>query len=296
MEEHAVGCIIALGGGSAIDAAKMIACTIGTDAQIAPLMNREVPVPIRHCGLIAVPTTSGSGSEVTPFCVLTSDVGLKQSLSSRQFYPDVAYILPQLLQTVPRKVCGDAGLDALAHAFEALWSINSNPISDSLAFKAIHLLANSFRTYYHDPSHRAAGFAMAEAACLAGMAISNTFTAACHSLSYPIGRRFGLSHGASCALTLRMVANINREAVGDKFTHLGKYLGTGGPDSILNVLASLRQDVTTIPTFADLGASHADFQVIADGLFAPLMANNPVSLSREDIINHLGQELNNARS
>jgi alcohol dehydrogenase class IV len=282
-----------LGGGSVIDAAKAVACLVNSEVgDLSPYMDREVAFSAKRLPLLALPMTAGTGAEVTPFSVLTSEAtGVKKSLPSPFFYPDVAVVVPSYLTTVPQKVVGDVGLDALAHAYEALWSVNANPVSDALGSRAIKLITDNFLAHYADTRNANAASAMSAGATIAGMAFSNTLTAGCHALSYPIGNLFGLSHGASCAMTLHLIAEFNRDAVGTKFADLSAYLGLAGPSDIPRSIARLRETVTTIPTLRELEATPADLKAIAAGAFQPLLRNNPVPLTETAILRLLMPEI-----
>jgi alcohol dehydrogenase class IV len=271
--------VIALGGGSVIDVAKVACSALESESSIAALMDRKAQLPQRLLGFTAIPTTAGSGSELTPFAVLTNDqTCLKQSLPSPNLYPDLAVIIPEFLSTVPRKVASDTGMDALAHALEALWSIHNNPISDSLAYKAIQLIHSHFIAYLDHPAEFGHANAMAIAAGLAGKAFSNTFTAACHGLSYPIAARFRISHGASCAVILDSIARLNSPAVEEKYGVLCQLLSLESTSDIPSYIASLRLATGCIPDFAGLHATTEDVESIIRDSFKPLMANNPVKL------------------
>lgn len=279
--------IIALGGGSALDAAKVVAATYPIDLDLAALMNRATPVPRRTTTLVAIPTTAGSGSEVTPFAVLTNESGDKQSLPSVEFYPDIALVAPSLVTTCPQHVAGDAGMDALAHALEALWSTQANPVSDELAYTAATLVLRHLPAYYADRTDEGAATAMSRAATLAGMAFSNTFTAACHALSYPIGKRYRLSHGAACGVTLHAIARINEPAVEAKFAQLAERLHLKSSKDVPGAVARLRAEITTIPTLKQLTASDDDLRTVATTYFVPLMNNNPIQLTQDEIVTML---------
>lgn len=279
LAEHRPDVVIALGGGSVIDVAKVACSAIESDGTIADLMDRKIAVPERLIRFVAIPTTAGSGSEVTPFAVLTNNTtSLKQSLPSPNLYPDIAIIVAEFLATVPRKVASDTGMDALAHAMEALWSIHSNPVSDGLAYNAVRLINDHFIRYLEAPDDATHANAMAVAACLAGKAFSNTFTAACHGLSYPIAARFQLSHGASCAVILDIIADLNRPAVHEKYSLLCKLLSLNSAEDLPSYITSLRRSTGCIPDFAQLRATSDDIALIIRDSFKPLMANNPVSL------------------
>jgi alcohol dehydrogenase len=196
-----------------------------------------------------------------------------------------------LLLVDSRVRVGDTGFDALAHAFEALWSLHSNQVSDALAFRAIDYCAKFLLRYYRDSGDRDAAEGMALAASLAGMAFSTTFTAACHRLSYPIGRRFKISHGASCGMTLHLVAQVNKNAVAQKFSDLAQVLKLASADAIPEFIWNIRRNLPTIKSFRELRATTEDIEEISKNAYAPLMGNNPVPLNEVEIFNLLVAEI-----
>ncbi len=291
-EANKLSAVIAIGGGSVIDAAKAICCLAHTDLHITPIMDRETALEKKMLPLIAIPTTAGTGSEVTPFCVLTNqDTGLKKSLGSPYFYPDMALLIPRFVTTLPQQVIADVGMDVLAHAFEAIWSIKSQPVSENLAFAAIRMVKDHFLIYYEQPSNLDAASHMLQAASIAGMAFSNTFTAACHALSFPIGQRFHLSHGASCAMTLHLVAQANIEAVKPSFDRLAVLLGLSDGADIPVFIEQLNEKVHATRRFSQLGGTAEDVKLIARGAFQPLLANNPVVLNEMQLVDLLSNIL-----
>lgn len=279
--------VVALGGGSVIDAAKAATCLAGTGDRIAPYMDRERTFSCRTLPLVALPTTAGTGSEVTPFAVLTNDAtGEKKSLPSQYFYPDDAVVIPSLATTVPQKVRGDVGIDALAHAYEALWSINANPVSDALAYQAILTITSAFERYYDEPTAPAAA-EMAGGATIAGLAFSNTLTAGCHAISYPLCDQLHISHGAACAITLEHVAELNKDAAREKFAIVARLLGLDSYADVPGAISRLRAHATTIPSLGALGLREEDLPAIARGAFEPLLRNNPVEMTPERIVDVL---------
>jgi alcohol dehydrogenase len=283
--------VVALGGGSVLDASKAAACLAAVGTDIAPYMEREIAFSQRKLPLIALPTTAGTGSEVTPFSVLTNDrTGQKKSLPSPYFYPDHAVVVPAFATTVPTKVRGDVGIDSLAHALEALWSVNANPVSDALAFRAIAHIAPSFEAYYDSPSDETAA-PMVLGSTLAGLAFSNTLTAGCHALSYPLCDELHISHGAACAITLEHIAVLNQSAVADKFAVIATILGLDSGDALPTEISRLRRHATTIPTLSELGVTETDLSRIAKGAFQPLLHNNPVPMPEEVIVDVLRRAL-----
>jgi alcohol dehydrogenase len=274
--------VVALGGGSALDAAKVATCMAGTDGKVGEYMERRRRVGPRTRALIAIPTTGGTGSEVTPYAVLTDrERGRKRSLTADGFAPDLALVVPRWLATVPKVVRGDVGLDALAHAFEALWSINAGPVSDRLAYAAIIRLHRALLDYYEHPEHHL--LAMAEGATLAGLAFAQTQTAGCHAVSYALCDALPISHGAACGTTLAVFAELNRPAVMAKFEKLASLLDPPGGDVVAS-LATLRARIPTIPRLGELGVERSDLPGLARGAFPPLLANNPVDLTDDVLV------------
>ena len=199
--------VVALGGGSVIDSAKVFAAALGDFARVdAYLKKRAGAETIKPWPLIAVPTTAGTGSEVTCWGTVWDNAGgVKFSLAHPGLYPEFSIVDPDLMIGKPRELTIQTGLDALSHALESLWNRNSNPVSMAHAVMAargvlstLPLLANDLR----NPDLRER---MARAATLAGFAFSNTKTAIAHSLSYPITLRHGVPHGIACSFSLPMI-------------------------------------------------------------------------------------------
>ena len=201
--------IVAVGGGSAIDTAKalMVGTASGRFDELVKLLADGKPfTPHRVKPLIAIPTTAGTGSEVTPWAtVWDRAAGRKHSLHLEETWPEAAVIDPDLMLTLPASVTVQSGLDALSHALESIWNVNANPISDGHAVAAARETMATLPALLRkldDPALRAR---MAQAALRAGLAFSNTKTALAHSISYEMTLRFGLPHGIACSFTLPMV-------------------------------------------------------------------------------------------
>ncbi len=201
--------IVAVGGGSAIDTAKalMVADDHGRFVDLVAGLAGERPfVATRHKTLIAVPTTAGTGSEVTPWATIWDrERQKKYSLHLPQTWPTYAVIDPELMLSLPAAVTLQSGLDALSHALEAIWNVNANPMSDTFAVAAVQdtlEVLPQLMARLDDVELRGR---MALAALKAGMAFSNTKTALAHSISYEMTLRYGLPHGIACSFPLPMV-------------------------------------------------------------------------------------------
>ncbi|HUP97681.1 MAG TPA: iron-containing alcohol dehydrogenase PsrA [Usitatibacter sp.] len=208
--EHArAEAVVAVGGGSAIDTAKalMVGTASGRFDELLTLLARGTPfVPARVKALVAVPTTAGTGSEVTPWATIWDRAaGKKHSLHLPETWPEAAIVDPELMLTLPRSVTVQSGLDALSHALESIWNVNANPISDTFAIAAAREVLATLPALLDRLDDRELRARMALAALKAGLAFSNTKTALAHSISYEMTLRFGLPHGIACSFTLPMV-------------------------------------------------------------------------------------------
>ncbi|CAB5713603.1 NAD-dependent methanol dehydrogenase [Delftia tsuruhatensis] len=208
--DHAdVPCIVALGGGSAIDSAKALMCATPSRsfAGLLGALQLGLDLPAGpHKALIAVPTTAGTGSEVTPWATIWDQAGgRKHSLHQRWTWPEAAIIDAELMRSLPAGATLASGLDALSHAMESLWNLHRNPVSTALAVQAARRILATLPALMQDLDSLALRAAMAEAALTAGLAFSNTRTALAHSLSYDITLRHGVAHGIACSFSLPQV-------------------------------------------------------------------------------------------
>ena len=201
--------VLAVGGGSAIDTAKalMVGTTTGRfDGLVALLAAGKPFKPARIKSLIAVPTTAGTGSEVTPWATIWDKAAArKHSLHLPETWPEAAIVDAELMLTLPKSVTVQSALDALSHALESIWNVNANPVSDTFAVAAAREVMATLPALLRDLRDVGLRDRMATAALHAGMAFSNTKTALAHSISYEMTLRFGLPHGIACSFTLPMV-------------------------------------------------------------------------------------------
>lgn len=198
--------LVALGGGSAIDTAKGI---LYFSWKLKSAAGDEVKKPL----FIAIPSTSGTGSEVTDFTVITSE-GSKVVIVDEFIAPDIAILDSTCIQHVPHRVVVDTGIDVLVHAIEAYVSTSATDFTDALAEKAVKLIFENIETLYKDPKDPNARDRVQNASCMAGMAFTNTSLGINHSLAHALGATFHISHGRSNAILLSAVMEYNSDLRG----------------------------------------------------------------------------------
>ena len=285
--------LIGLGGGSAIDIAKSVAAYAGYHGELQDLFGID-QVPRKGPPLIAIPTTAGTGSEVTNVAILSDrSTHSKKGIVSDYLLPDVALVSPQMTLTCPPGVTAFSGVDALVHAIEAYLSLNASPITDALALDAIRLIAGALPKAYANGSNLQAREDMATASLMAGMAFGNAGVGAVHALAYPLGGNFNIPHGVSNAMLLPHVMTWNKMACVERMQDIAAAMGvriTG-----LSVLEAADQAVAAMSTLCaalDIPTGLRDFDVPREAIPAMareaaqterLMRNNPRRLSAADI-------------
>src|SRR3989344_3796956 len=288
--------IIGLGGGSVLDTSKIISIILKNEGEILDYGSKKIKN--KSGPLIAIPTTSGTGSEVTPFAVFYYNKRKKSfgSIEDYLVYPDHAIVDPELTFTLPKEITASSGLDALSQAFESYWSINSNPLSDTHAIQSIKLILENLDYACERSNNGNARFNMAKASLEAGLAFSQTATTAPHSVSYPMTAHFDLVHGFACALTLPEFLLYNYDIseedcldkrgykfIRGKLDKLTWDFGFKSLKDFYDKIKSLMKKVDAPLTLTDVGIdSHIDL-ILDEGFSSERMNNNPRKVTRESL-------------
>lgn len=216
--------VIGVGGGSSLDTAKLVALLAGSANVLQSIYGVGLASGSR-LPLIQVPTTAGTGSEVTSIAIVTTPTNEKKGVVSRLLYPDVAVLDATLTLGLPARVTAMTGIDAMVHAIEAYTSrIRKNELSDSLAIRALQLLSRNLPRVLQNGADLDARRAMLQGATFAGMAFANAPVAAVHALAYPLGGHFHVPHGLSNALVLLPVLEFNLEAADHLYAELTPHI------------------------------------------------------------------------
>lgn len=231
LKNQSFNAVIGFGGGSAIDSAKVMVVALSEDLKGSslneiisqPLLNSIKPLP-----LYAVPTTSGTGSEVTPFATIWDNNQKKKlSMGGHAVYPKVAIVDPALTNELPKEITLFSGLDAINQAAESVWNRNATHMTIGFATRALKLGFEALPKLFAGLGTQIGRDQMAESSLLAGLAISQTRTSLCHSISYPITAHFGAPHGLACAFTMPAVLRLNLSDDDGRFQQLEKLLDFG---------------------------------------------------------------------
>lgn len=286
--------VIGFGGGSAIDIAKSAAIMATNEAPIAEYFGIDL-IPKPGLPTVMVPTTAGTGSEVTPIAIL-SDEGekLKKGIVSPYLFPSVAILDPELTLGLPPNITASTGMDALIHAIEAYTSVNATDMTDILAFRAMELVYHNIRTAYANGNNLPARSSMMEGSLLAGMAFANAGVTAVHAFAYPIGAEFHIPHGVANTLMLPHVMRFNLLGNLSKFADISEAfdLSIEGMDELqtaemfVEAIERLAKDLRVPKNLSEFGISEKDVPVLAEGVMkvTRLLANNPRVINLEDAV------------
>ncbi len=285
--------IVGIGGGSALDAAKAAAGLAHQPGAVADYHRGRRLEPGRNLPFIAVPTTAGTGAEVTRNAVLIDpERGVKESIRDDSWFPALALVDPELTLSLPPAVTASTGADALCQAIESYVSIGAGPLTDPLAAEAIRRIGRSLARAVEQGSDLAARSDMLYGSLLAGMAMTNARLGAVHGLAHPLGARYGIPHGTVCGLLLPYVMAYNLPAAAERYARVSALLGIDV--SSLSMEAAAEQGVARVRAlFQQVGIpSHLAPYGVTEDAFDALAAEalaqsslhfNPRPLQAEDV-------------
>lgn len=271
---------VALGGGSSMDLAKFACSMLYAEYPITDYFYKRKVFQKSHLPLIVMPTTAGTGSEVTAVSVCNDDANnTKAPLLCENFYPYLAVLDPALTLTVPPFVTATTGLDAMSHALEGFWSINHQPICDLYAKESLKLLfANLEQAYFHGEDIEARS-AISLGALYAGLAFSQPKTAAVHGCSYPLSTNYHLCHGEACAFTLDMFL-LENATVDTRLEELALSIGFENVKAMADKIASMKKQFCLKTKLNDLENLNIA-KLASDCVSHPLFNNNPKKYTAE---------------
>ncbi len=271
--QHNADAIIGIGGGSAIDTAKFAAAIAPNDGEAIEYYRFKRAFSKKRLPVIAVPTTAGTGSEVTQVSVISHNTE-KKTINDPAFMPLAAIVDPELCLSVPPRTTMNTGLDALAHALEGFWSVNHQPICELMTAEAVRLVLANLEKAYRDGSDIQARSAMSYAALLGGLAFAQPKTAACHACSYPLSEDYHLPHGEACAFTLDSFVRLNAD---ERLEALCRSAGLSGTEELAERIAQLKSLAGLKTRLGELGDVDMP-KLCRDCAAHPLMKNNPVPM------------------
>lgn len=291
-KESKIDGVIGLGGGSSLDTAKLVALLANSDESIADIYGMD-NIKAKRLPLILIPTTAGTGSEVTPISIVTTGTKTKTGVVSAELLPDIALLDASLTVSLPPQTTAATGIDAMVHAIEAFTSaVKKNPVSDMLAKSALELLSKNILEATFNGQNLAARQAMLLGSCLAGQAFANAPVGAVHAMAYPLGGQFHVAHGLSNALVLPHVMTFNKSHCADLYAELAAHIMPDGvgdsrlqtAEHLIQFLHELIAKLQLPESLAELGIQEKHINSLANDalLQTRLLINNPKTVLLED--------------
>ncbi|BDU95259.1 iron-containing alcohol dehydrogenase [Clostridium perfringens] len=293
MEEFNPDWIVSIGGGSPIDAAKAMWIfyeypDFTFEKAIVPF---GLPKLRRKAKFVAIPSTSGTATEVTAFSVITDyNAKIKYPLADFEITPDIAIVDPSLAETMPEKLVAHTGMDALTHAIEAYTASLRSNFTDPLALKAIEMVnMHLVNSYKGDMEARGE---MHEAQCLAGMAFSNALLGIVHSMAHKVGAVFHIPHGCANAIFLPYVIKYNRKACEDRYANIARHIGLKGEsereltDALIDLINKFNKELNIPSSMKEYGIEEDDFKanlkfIAHNAVLDPCTGSNPREIDDE---------------
>lgn len=285
--------LIGMGGGSSMDAAKLFSVMFKNDHNIKEMIGIE-KIENKGIPVIMIPTTAGTGSEVTQNAIVTiPEKEFKVGIVSEKLIPDCVILDPVLTVDLPSSLTASTGVDAFTHAIECYISKKANPLSDMFALRSIHLIYRSIQKAYENGKDIDARHDMLLGSMLGGLCIASSGTAAVHALAYPLGGKYGVSHGVSNAMLLPHVMKFNMDAIEKRLYNVAFEMGINTQkctirecaEEVVESLFSMVKDLNIPACLEDLNIYNYDIDCMAEaaGKVKRLLDNNPKQMSVNDI-------------
>jgi len=279
-------CIIGLGGGSVLDTAKLLAALCDGKQNLHDVFGKNF-LNGRNCGLICVPTTSGTGSEVSPNAILLDEADMeKKGVISPFLLPDACFIDPELMCGLPPNITAETAMDALSHCIEAFTNKFSHPVVDNYALAGIKLIVNNLETAYRNGHDLEARSALALGSMYGGLCLGPVNTAAVHALSYGLGGKYHVPHGLANAILLPAVMRFNLPACMEKSTEIARAIGAANAEESTAKIESLSAACGIPQKLSEIGIDRSEINTMADLAMkvTRLLVNNPKEVTKEDAI------------
>lgn len=282
--EQSCNLIVGVGGGSALDTAKAIGLMLGNAGTIRDYIGMG-KVPHAGAPVIAIPTTSGTGSELTIWSVLSdTEADIKISIGSVYNCPRIGLLDPELTRSLPAGITAATGMDALTHAIESCVNKANQPITEALAHQAIALIGKSLRRATQHGDDIDARGDMLLASAMAGIAFNATRLGLVHAFALPLGNKFGIAHGMANAIMLPAVMTYNAPANVEGYAKVAALLGEPTAGRAAHAVLELRRDIGITQTLADFGVTENRFdEIIDEAMLSGNVAVNPRHPGREDM-------------
>lgn len=285
--------VIGIGGGSVLDATKILAVLMTNSLSVENMLGtNQVEKP--GVPTILIPTTSGTGSEVTPNAIVTlPDEELKVGIVSQYLLPNLVVLDPSLTLSLPKSITAATGMDAFTHSLESFISNKANPFSDMFALESIRLISSSILIAYENGSSIEAREKMLVGSMYGGMALTAAGTAAVHALAYPLGGKYHIPHGEANSMLLPHVMNVNMDAIIDRLNLVAEPMGLsieGKPKEkvardVVELIETWTAKLNIPQNIADFGVTNEDLDelAVAASKVTRLLNNNPKELTIDDI-------------
>ena len=280
-----VSAIIAVGGGSVIDAAKAAAAIIPLGGMVSDYFYGRKSIPGKGLFFAALPTTAGTGTEGTPNSVLTDpETDIKKSIRHDTMFPDLAIVDPELTYTCPGNLTAHSGLDALTQAIESYISLGANTVSRALAAKAAKLIFNALPVVCADLKNKNARHDMAEGSMITALAFAQSSLGSVHGIGHPIGSKLHVPHGLCCAILLPVILRWNQESCSEALNELAINCGCADGNNFIEKIERLCKELNIPENFRDFGMSSDIFPFVLKNCRSGSMRSNPRHFEDHEII------------